>query len=112
MPQSNNDGPLFSLCFTGRNDNYDGGKFVVRLSKTINFIVYQFERLQALDEIEVVIADWGSEAEPLSAVVLLSESAATATRFVVVPPEVTKKHNFAGIQNYVAIFICLVARLV
>ena len=82
----------FSICLTGRNDNY-GGSFKRRLALSINYLARNAKRIGMLDEIEVIVTDWNSEV-PLSQVVRLTADGSRISRFIHVPPEIAKPKNF------------------
>ena len=86
-----NQSKLLSFCFAGKNDNY-GGKFVQRLANSINYLARNADALGRLEEVEVVVADWGSTT-PLSEVLPLSEQGANITRFLHVPAEIAKNDS-------------------
>ena len=97
-----NQSKLLSFCFAGKNDNY-GGRFVQRLANSINYLARNASKLGKLDQIEVVISDWGS-ITPLSEVLPLSEQGANISRFFHVPIEIAqhyshKKTEFHGAMS-------------
>ncbi len=75
--------PLLSLVLCSRNDQFQGDS-LWRLETTLNHAARQAADLGRLDDVEVIVADWGSE-EPLRDAVRLSEEAARIVRFLTVP---------------------------
>ena len=73
-----------SFIITARNDNY-GGNSNWRLETTLNYLAENLKKLDRLDEVEVIITDWGSEI-PLDSVLSLNPAARLITRFLLVPP--------------------------
>jgi hypothetical protein len=78
--------PLLSLVIPSRNDNYMGNPNW-RLQSTINFLAEGLTALDRLDDVEVVVVDWGSEI-PLHNVLDLTEEGQRITRFILVPVSV------------------------
>jgi len=76
---------LISICLFGRNDNYMPD-FLYRMETTINFVAQSVKRLDRLNDIEIIVLDWGSS-NPLSQVLSLSQEAASICRFVLVRAE-------------------------
>ena len=74
-----------SLIIGARNDAFTGN-FQWRLSTTLNFIATSLEKIGRLNDVEVVVCDWGSQV-PLHQVLPLSPPARQITRFVIVPPD-------------------------
>jgi hypothetical protein len=74
---------LLSLDLCSRNDDFQGDPRW-RLETTLNHAARQAALLGRLNDVEIVVADWGSEV-PLRDVVALTEDAAQITRFVTVP---------------------------
>lgn len=85
--------PLVSIALCGRNDNY-GFAFKRRLVQAINFTAWSAERIGMLDRLEFVFTDWNSE-RPISEDLKLIAPAAEITRFISVPPDIARHHNFA-----------------
>lgn len=75
--------PLLSLVLCSRNDQFQGDS-LWRLATTLNHAAFHAAALGRLDDIEIVVTDWGSE-EPLRDAVRLSAEAAGIVRFVTVP---------------------------
>ncbi|SBS25391.1 hypothetical protein MAQ5080_00252 [Marinomonas aquimarina] len=76
---------LISICLFGRNDNYMPD-FLYRMETTINFVAQSVKRLGRLDDIEVIVLDWGSTT-PLSQALSLSQEATSICRFILVRAE-------------------------
>lgn len=81
-------GNLLSLIIGGRNDNFMGN-FKWRLAATLNFMAESLSRIGRLDDVEVVVCDWGSE-RPLHLEMKLTPLARQIARFVVVPPHIAE----------------------
>lgn len=75
--------PLLSMVVTGRNDDYLGN-FKYRITSCLNFAARNLALLERLEEVELLVTDWGSET-PLSHVLPLTSEAARITRFLHVP---------------------------
>lgn len=88
-----------SICLFGRNDNYMPD-FLYRMTVTINFIAASLKRVEKLDDVEVVVLDWGSEV-PLSQVIDLSFEAKRVTRFIYVAAEPAGKIPLCSAFNLV-----------
>jgi hypothetical protein len=73
---------LLSLVLCSRNDDFQGDPRW-RLETTLNHVARQASLLGRLDDVELVVTDWGSEV-PLCEVVRLTGEAARITRFVTV----------------------------
>jgi hypothetical protein len=82
----------FVLC--GRNDDY-GGDFKYRLATAVNSFCIHAAEIGALEELEVVLVDWNSDT-PIVRDLRLSPQAASATRFIVVPPRIAAGFNRPG----------------
>lgn len=76
--------PVLSLILCSRNDNYMGDSRW-RLQTTINLIAQNVHELDREEDVELVVADWGSEV-PLHTVLELSPVAARMVSFVIIPP--------------------------
>jgi hypothetical protein len=80
--------PRLSLILCSRNDEYMGNSRW-RLETTLNYIAAQIVALGAEQDVEIVVADWGSE-PPLSDALALDPAAAQVVSFVTVPPDVAR----------------------
>lgn len=76
--------PQLSLILCSRNDAYMGNSRW-RLQTTLNYVANQLETLGRMEDVEVLVADWGSEI-PLREVLQLTPAAAQIVRFMLVPP--------------------------
>lgn len=76
--------PALSLVLCSRNDAYMGDSRF-RLETTLNYTANAVASLGMDDDVELVVADWGSDV-PLADAVRLGPAAARLTRFVCVPP--------------------------
>ena len=77
-------GIVLSLIICSRNDDYMGDP-MWRLATSINFVSECIHELGRASEVEVVVADWGSE-HPIAEVIQLTDKAAQLTRFVLAKP--------------------------
>ena len=82
--------PIISFCLVGRNDNYTPD-FLYRMSTTINFLGDVAQKIGRLEDVEIVVTDWGSD-EPLANVLSLTEDGAKIARFIYVPEEITQRY--------------------
>jgi hypothetical protein len=73
------------------------GNSLWRLTTTIDLLASSLERLGRLEDVEVLVVDWGS-AVPLHRVLGLSPAGQSITRFLVVPPEV--HHEVRGDSDF------------
>jgi len=58
-----------------------------RLETTLNYVADQVKELGRAKDVEVLVADWGSEV-PLREVLRLTPAAADIVSFVLIPPEI------------------------
>ena len=77
--------PALSLILCSRNDQYMGNSRW-RLATSLNYLAENVARLGRESEVEVLIADWGSN-PPLSDALELGAIAARLVRFLLVPRE-------------------------
>ncbi|MGK0239843.1 MAG: hypothetical protein ACI92G_003325 [Candidatus Pelagisphaera sp.] len=80
---------LLSMIVIGRNDDYMED-YLYRLSNTLCFLASNLSELDRLDQMEVVLVDWGSEVL-LKDVLNLSEDAIAITKFAYVAPEIIEE---------------------
>jgi hypothetical protein len=80
--------PALSLILCSRNDQYMGNSRW-RLTTALNYVAKNIQELGREDDVEVLVADWGSEI-PLREVVQLSPAAARLVSFIVIPPEIAR----------------------
>jgi len=73
-----------SLILCSRNDQYMGDSRW-RLATALNYVGEHIRRLGRESDVEIVVADWGSD-PPLSDTLEIDPAAARVTRFVLVPP--------------------------
>ncbi len=93
------DTPLISFATHGRNDGFMGD-FLWRISTCINKIARNFAALGHLDEIEILVGDWGSERQLLREAMVLEDEACRVTRFCTVPVAVAARLNGDGDYGY------------
>ena len=77
---------LISLILCSRNDSYMGNSRW-RLETSINLALLNAEEANFLDQLEIIVSDWGSEI-PLSEVLNLVPEAKDRVKFVHVPPDI------------------------
>ncbi len=80
--------PLLSLILCSRNDAYMGNSRW-RLETALNYAADRIEAAGRSQDVEVLVADWGSEV-PLRDVVRLSPAAARLVSFLLIPPDVAR----------------------
>jgi hypothetical protein len=80
-----------SLILCSRNDNYMGNSRW-RLQTTLNYVADHVESLGREKDVEVLVADWGSEI-PLQEVLQLTPSAAKITSFVLIPSDIARQQQ-------------------
>lgn len=73
-----------TLIICSRNDDYMGDP-MWRLATSINYVSENIFKLGRNTQVEIVVADWGSET-PISEELQLTDKAASITRIVYVPP--------------------------
>jgi hypothetical protein len=89
MQQTTANRLALSLILCSRNDEYMGNSRW-RLETTLNYVAHQVEGLGRGKEIEVLVADWGSEI-PLREVLRLTPAAAQIVSFILIPPEIARR---------------------
>jgi hypothetical protein len=77
-----------SLILCSRNDEYMGNS-LWRLQTTLNYAAKQVHDLARESQVEVLVADWGSDI-PLREVLELSSAAARIVSFIEIAPEVAQ----------------------
>lgn len=80
--------PVLSLILRSRNDSYMGNSRW-RLQTTLNYVANRLSEMERLDDVEVLVADWGCEF-PLSEVLQLSPAAARVVSFLHIPPDTAR----------------------
>ena len=83
--------PILSLILCSRNDAYMGNS-CWRLETALNYAAQKIHELKRETDVELVVADWGSDV-PLSEVLNLSSEARRITSFVFVPPAIAKSRQ-------------------
>lgn len=76
---------VLSFIICSRNDSYMGDP-MWRLSTAINYLSRQVHLLKRETQIEILVADWGSE-ERIDRVAELTEESTSITKFLYVPKE-------------------------
>lgn len=79
---------LLSILLTGRDDDYTLD-FKYRITTTINYLARNLRRLNRLDDVDILVTDWGSRV-PLAKTLLLSPEAGKICRFLYVPSAVVR----------------------
>jgi hypothetical protein len=82
---------LLSICIVARNDNFHGD-YKYRLSTCLNFLAKGLAGLGRIDDVEVIVADWGSDV-PLHKELVLLPPARDLIRFLVIPPDLAKQRQ-------------------
>jgi hypothetical protein len=80
--------PVLSLILCSRNDQYQGNS-LWRLQTGLNYTARSVHRLGREEDVEVIVADWGSET-PLRDVLELTPAAARIVSFMLIPPEIAR----------------------
>jgi len=80
--------PALSLILCSRNDQYMGDSRW-RLQTTLNYVARQAHGLARQEDVEVLVADWGSDL-PLRDALKLSPEAARVVSFIQIPPDVAR----------------------
>jgi Glycosyltransferase like family 2 len=78
-----------SLLICSRSDQYQGNS-LWRLEVALNYVCQTVCKLGRENEVEVIVIDWGSKANPLSEVLNLVPEAEHIVSFLYVPPDVAK----------------------
>jgi len=89
--------PFLSFILCGRDDEYLGD-FRYRISTSISYLCRSARFIGRLDDIEVVVVDWGGP-RPLSEAITLDPVCADHVRFIVVPPQVAATRQ-VGEQSF------------
>ena len=98
--------PLLSIICTNKNDHYHVNQ-LQRTKFLLNYFIYTIEKIGALNKVEYIIVDWGSN-EPFSNYFHKEISTCSAIKFINIPKEETEKceQNFdhskalnIGIEN-------------
>ena len=80
--------PILSLIICSRNDQYMGNSRW-RLETSLNYVAQKVHALGREEDVEVIVADWGSEI-PLCNVLQLNAPAAKIVSFLCIPPEIAR----------------------
>jgi hypothetical protein len=80
--------PILSIILCARNDHYLGNS-IWRLQTSLNYLGQSVHDLGREEDVEVIVADWGSEI-PLRNVLKLTLEAAKIVTFMLVPPDVAR----------------------
>lgn len=80
--------PVLSLVLCSRNDQFMGNSRW-RLETTLNYVARNLEELGREKDVEIIVADWGSE-RPLRDVVKLGAAAAKMVLFMVIPRDIAR----------------------
>ncbi len=81
--------PLLSLILCSRNDQFQGNS-LWRLEMTLNYTAAKVAELGRLDDVEIIVADWGSE-NTLREHTRLTKEAAAIVRFMMIPTPLAKE---------------------
>jgi hypothetical protein len=79
---------VLSLILCSRNDQYMGNSRW-RLETTLNYVAQRVQELEREEDVEVLVADWGSTV-PLTDVVQLSPAAAKIVSFLAISPAIAR----------------------
>lgn len=85
----NKEDKILSMVVIGRNDDYMED-YLYRLSNTLCFLASNLRELGRLDEMEVIVVDWGSDL-PLRKALNLTEDAIAITRFASLSPQLVRE---------------------
>jgi hypothetical protein len=80
--------PILSLIICSRNDQYMGNSRW-RLETSLNYVAQKVRVLGREEDVEVIVADWGSEI-PLCNVLQLNAPAAKIVSFLCISPEIAR----------------------
>ena len=89
QPTSSGWKPRLSLIVCSRNDQWQGNS-LWRLQTTLNYAALQAAKLDRLDDVEIIVTDWGST-ERLSEAVRLTADAARIVRYLNVPTKLARE---------------------
>lgn len=81
--------PVLSIQISGRDDDYMPD-FFYRLSTTLNFLAMGLARIGRLNEVEILVTDWGSKT-PMADTIKVSPEAQRICQFLYVPPDVARE---------------------
>ena len=80
--------PILSIILCSRSDQYQGNS-LWRLQIALNYLGQTVHQLGREGDVEVIVADWGSEI-PLRDVLKLTQEAARIVSFLLIPPEIAR----------------------
>lgn len=80
-----------TIIIPARNDNFMD-TFRYRMESTLNTIALNLAKIGKLAEVEILVADWGSDA-PLHTVLNLLPGARQITRYLIVPPDIAVREQ-------------------
>lgn len=80
--------PVLSLILCARNDQYQGNS-TWRLQTALNYVAQNVSKLGKEKQVEIIVADWGSEV-PLRDILALTPEAARIVSFILIPPEIAR----------------------
>jgi hypothetical protein len=83
--------PLLSICMVARNDQFHGD-YRYRLSTCLNFLAKGLASIGRAKDVEVIVADWGSDV-PLHKELVLLPPARELVRFLVIPPDLARERQ-------------------
>ena len=87
----NSTAPLITLILCSRNDSYMGNS-KWRLETSINLALLNAKKANMLNQVEIIVADWGSDI-PLSDVLVLVAESKNVVKFVHIPESLAKKEQ-------------------
>ena len=82
---------ILSIILCSRNDSYMGNS-QWRLETTLNLTLLNAKDAGVLDQIEIIVSDWGSE-QPLVNVLSLISEAEGRVQFLNIPSEIAQKEQ-------------------
>jgi hypothetical protein len=80
--------PILSLILCSRSDQYQGDSRW-RLQTALNYLGQSAHQLGREEDVEVIVADWGSET-PLRDILQLTPEATKIVSFMLIPPEIAR----------------------
>ena len=80
--------PILSLFLCSRSDEYQGNSRW-RLQTALNYLGQAARQLGREEDVEVIVADWGSET-PLRDLLKLTPEAARIVSFMLIPPDIAR----------------------
>lgn len=89
QPNKRDELPRVTLVLCSRNDQWQGNS-LWRLETALNYTAAQAASIGRLDEVEIIVADWGS-AIPIREAAKLTPEAARITRYLNIPTSLAKE---------------------